>query len=117
MTLKDSWLKIAAAVATTAFAIVAFGAHDAIFTTLESYQKESAWLLIGSLVATYLISDRELNRLSNLELIALAIPALAVVGMKFVDPVNNAIVSNSPHSQAILILMAGGSVYILSEDY
>ncbi len=115
MALKDNPIGIGFAIAITACAIVAFGNPNEIANSITQHSGKMIWLFPTLMGGAYLVSERQVGRMSNIELATIGIPIFAMVGMNQVGAINDIIVNNEPISQVALIGLSAGSVYVLME--
>lgn len=96
-------------------ASVTFGVLD-IEVLDNALSPIAAWVFIGGFTAVYLMSDRQINQLTDLEAVGFVIPIIAAIGMEHVTPVQNFVTDYSPWGGLALTALTFAGFYALSTD-
>lgn len=83
---------------------------------LDSTIQYANWVFIGGFIAVYLISDRQINALSDFEAVGFVIPIVAALAYEFVPQVTSFVDNNSPYAGIVLFLLTFAGFYALSSN-
>jgi hypothetical protein len=113
MTLRDNPAAIVLALALGLTSMVVFDVFttDTLTNLVIPY---APYVFMGALGGAYMISERAMGDLDNMELGAFVIGLGAFLGIEFVPAVSDFVASYQPYSGIILTIVVMGAFYVLT---